>query len=98
MFSDRYWQLKPRRNELRERAPEEWLEAMRYGTECLPLFAHGIPEGWKERWHLIREFTERWHKLPLGDVGGRAEEIRLAETRLGRSVSTVGPRVGRVRP
>jgi len=84
VFSDRYWQLKPQRNELRDRAPEEWLETMHYGTDCLPLFAHGIPKGWKERWRLIREFTERWHHRPLGDVGGRAEEIRQEETGLGR--------------
>ncbi len=85
-YSDRFWQLKTRRNELRAQAPSEWLQAMRYGTDCLPVFAHGIPEGWRERWRLIREFVERWHRRPLGDVGGRAGEIREAEGRLGRAL------------
>jgi uncharacterized protein (TIGR02996 family) len=84
VFSDRYWQLKPRRNELRARAAPDWLEAMHYGTDCRPLFGHGLPEGWKERWRLIREFVERRHRIPLADVGGRADEVREAEARLGR--------------
>src|SRR5262245_61394902 len=62
VFGDRFWLLKARRNELRERTPPAWLEAMRYGTDCLPLFAHGVPDGWLERWRLIREFVERWHR------------------------------------
>jgi uncharacterized protein (TIGR02996 family) len=84
VFSDRYWLLKGQRNELRAKAPADWLETMGYSTDCQPLFTHGIPDGWKERWRLIREFTERWHRLPLADVGGRADEIREAEARLGR--------------
>jgi uncharacterized protein (TIGR02996 family) len=84
VYSDRYWLLKRRRNELRDKAPPDWLEAMRYGTDCLPLFAHGVPDGWTERWRLIREFTDRWHRLRLGDAGGRGDEIREAEARLGR--------------
>jgi uncharacterized protein (TIGR02996 family) len=83
-YSDRFWLLKGQRNELRARAPTDWLESMGYGTDCQPLFGHGIPDGWKERWRLIREFTERWHRLPLADVGGRADEIREAQTRLDR--------------
>jgi uncharacterized protein (TIGR02996 family) len=86
VFSDEFWQLKPRRNELRAQAPPDWLEAMHYGTDCQPTFRNGVPDGWKERWRLIREFTEQWHRLPLGDVGGRADEIREAETRLGRTL------------
>jgi uncharacterized protein (TIGR02996 family) len=85
-FADRFWQLKPRRNQLRAKAGTHWLEVMGYGTDCLPLFGHGIPEGWKERWRLIREFVERWHGIPLGDVGGRGEEVRAAEVRLARAL------------
>ncbi len=83
-YSDRFWQLKTRRNELRAQAPSEWLQAMRYGTDCLPVFAHGIPEGWRERWRLIREFVERWHRRPLGDVGGRAKSARRRAGSAGR--------------
>jgi uncharacterized protein (TIGR02996 family) len=86
VFGDRYWELKPRRNELRAAVAADWLGAMRYGTDCLPVFGHGVPDGWKERWRLIREFVDRWHKLPLGDVGGRAEEIQETEARLGRTL------------
>src|SRR5262245_9267728 len=86
VFADRFWELKPRRNELRAVAGAEWCGRMRYGTECEPVFRHGIPDGWRERWRLIREFTERWHRIPLGDVGGRQQEIAEAEARLGRTL------------
>jgi uncharacterized protein (TIGR02996 family) len=86
VFSDRFWELKPRRNELRAQAPTEWLETMGYGSDCQPVFAHGVPDGWKERWRLIREYTERWHRIPLGDVGGRVKEIRAVEKRLGQKL------------
>jgi uncharacterized protein (TIGR02996 family) len=85
VFSERFWQLKPRRNELRAQAPPGWLEVMRYGADCQPTFRHGFPDGWKERWRLIREFTERWHRIPLPDVGGWAAEIERVEARLGRT-------------
>lgn len=83
-YSDRFWEMKPRRNVLRERFGLEWCGRMRYGTRCEPVFRHGIPDGWRERWRLIREFTERWHGIPMGDVGGREVEIAAAEARLGR--------------
>jgi uncharacterized protein (TIGR02996 family) len=86
VFADRFWELKPRRNDLRAKAGAEWCAKMRYGTECEPVFRHGIPDGWRERWRLIREFTERWHRVPMGDVGGRQVEIAGAETRLGRTL------------
>ena len=84
VFSDRFWHLKKRRNELRRQVPSEWLEAMAYGTNCEPVFVHGVPDSWKERWRLIREFTERWHQIPLPDVGGRLEDIWGTELVLGR--------------
>ena len=86
VFADRFWHLKPRRNELRAASSPEWLSAMSYGTVCEPVFRHGVPDGWKERWRLIREFVERWHRIPMPDVGGRPDEIREAETRLGRTL------------
>jgi uncharacterized protein (TIGR02996 family) len=86
VFADRFWELKPRRNELRAVAGGDWCARMRYGTECEPVFRHGIPDGWRDRWRLIREFTERWHRIPMPDVGGRATEIAEAETRLKREL------------
>ncbi|AMV23550.1 hypothetical protein VT84_04010 [Gemmata sp. SH-PL17] len=84
VFADRFWELKPRRNELRTMAGSEWCALMKYGTECEPVFWHGIPDGWRERWRLIREFTERWHCVPMPDVGGRQSEIAEVEARLRR--------------
>lgn len=86
VFTDRYWQLKTRRNQRRQQAAADWLQKLRYGTDCEPVFGHGIPEGWKERWRLIREFTEHWHGRPMSDVGGHAEEIAAVEARLGRTL------------
>jgi uncharacterized protein (TIGR02996 family) len=82
-FADRFWALKPRRNELRQLADPDWLASFGYGTVVRPLFGHGIPDDWKGRWRLIREFVERWHGIPMGDVGGHADKVQEAETRLG---------------
>ncbi|QJW97149.1 TIGR02996 domain-containing protein [Frigoriglobus tundricola] len=86
VFADRFWERKPRRNALRADAGPEWCERMRYGTECAPVFGHGIPTGWRERWRLVREFTERWHRIPMPDVSGEHAEMTEAETRLGRQL------------
>jgi uncharacterized protein (TIGR02996 family) len=85
-FADRYWELKPRRNGLRERADPDWLAALGYGTVVRPLFGHGVPDDWKGRWRLIREFVERWHGIPMGDIGGQADKVREAEARLGQTL------------
>jgi hypothetical protein len=64
--------------------PLEWLEATRYdGSYYDPVFRDGVPDGCRERWRLIREFTERWHGIDVPDAGGRPEEVRQAERRLG---------------
>jgi uncharacterized protein (TIGR02996 family) len=85
VFSDEYWQLKARRNELRPQCPADWLAATGYdGSRYDPVYRHGVPDDWKGRWRLIRAFTECWHGLPMGDVGGRGDEIRAEEERLGR--------------
>jgi uncharacterized protein (TIGR02996 family) len=86
VFADRFWELKPRRNELRSQSAPEWLVAMRYGTDYQPVFGHGVPDDWRGRWRLLREFTERWYRIPMPDVGDRADEVREAEERLGRSL------------
>jgi uncharacterized protein (TIGR02996 family) len=87
VFSDDYWRLKARRNDLRPACPADWLAATRYdGSRYVPLFRDGIPTDCVGRWRLIREFTERWHGIPMGDVGGRSGEVRAAEQRLGRTL------------
>jgi uncharacterized protein (TIGR02996 family) len=83
VWSDRYWELKACRNELWVRCPLEWLEATGYdGGYYDPVFRDGVPDGWRERWRLIREFTERWRGADVPDVGGRQKEVRHAEERL----------------
>jgi uncharacterized protein (TIGR02996 family) len=83
-FSDGYWRLKTRRDVLRPRCPPDWLARTGYdGSRYDPLYRDGIPPDWKGRWRLIREYAERWHGLAMGDVGGRLEEVRAEEQRLG---------------
>ena len=96
VFADRYWALKPRRNELRRTCDAEWLAALGYGTGCDPVhgyspayetvFVHGIPDGWKERWRLIRAFTEVWYGKPVADVGVHTAEIATIEKQLARTL------------
>jgi uncharacterized protein (TIGR02996 family) len=81
VWADRFWELKPRRNELRERVDSSWRETLGYGLDVPPTFAHGIPDGWRERWRLIREFTERWYGVPMPDVGGRRDKVQVLEDR-----------------
>src|SRR3954468_15092013 len=84
VWSDRYWELKARRNELWGRCPLEWLEATGYdGSYYDPVFRDGVPDGWRQRWRLIREFTERWHGVEVPDVGGQRTQVAQAEERLG---------------
>ena len=82
IYSDRYWELKPGRNALRDEYEKTWLKQMGYGVDYEPVF-YDVPDGWKERWRLLREFVERWHQIPLGDVGGHAEDIEKTEKSLG---------------
>jgi uncharacterized protein (TIGR02996 family) len=82
IYSDRYWELKVRRNELRERSDPKWLKTMRYGTDYEPVFCE-MPNGWKERWRLIREFVERWHGIPMNDVGGQSDQVRRVTKKTG---------------
>src|SRR3954468_15073383 len=84
VWSDQYWGLKARRNELWTSFPFGWLEATGYdGSYYDPVFRDGVPEGWRERWRLVREFTERWHGVAVPDVGGWRPEVRQTEDRLG---------------
>jgi uncharacterized protein (TIGR02996 family) len=85
VFSDDYWRLKVRRNQLRPRCPADWLAATGYdGSRYDPLYRDGIPPDWKGRWRLIREFTERWYGTPMGDVGGQRDAARAESRRLRR--------------
>ena len=84
VWSDDYWAWKAQRNELWTRFPIEWLEATGYdGSDYDPIFRDGVPDGVRERWRLIREFTERWHGVSVPDVGGRRDLIAREEARLG---------------
>src|SRR5262245_26986894 len=62
--SDRYWELKPRRYELRAGCDPNWLRRLGNGTDYRPVFAD-VPARWRDRWRLLREFVERWHRVPM---------------------------------
>jgi uncharacterized protein (TIGR02996 family) len=83
VWPDRYWEMKPRRNQLRQQVPTPWRETLGYGTDYEPMFGT-IPDGWRERWRLIRELHERWWGTALGDVGRVVPEFTAAEAQLGR--------------
>src|SRR5262245_34868528 len=81
VFADRYWELKPRRNELRQKVAKKWAQTMGYAPTYRPLFSK-LPKAKKDRWRLVEEFIELWHK-PLGPRSGNTEaDVRAAEKRL----------------
>jgi uncharacterized protein (TIGR02996 family) len=82
VVGDRYWRLKPRRNQLQITCGRTWLEAMGYVGNYEPLF-RSIPAGWRERWRLIREFWERWFDVAIADVCGHPAEIARIEADVG---------------
>ena len=69
VYSDRYWVLKPRRNQLRLAAPRDWLETLQYGTTIPTDVSVRNSRGLqRDRWRLIREYTEQWQQAPFPDV------------------------------
>src|SRR5262245_4165981 len=85
VFSDRFWQLKPRRNQLRAASPSDWLESMRYGTDCEALF-RDVPKCWKEWWRLVRAVTDVWYGVSFRDVGGSETAVLATQSLLGRDL------------
>jgi uncharacterized protein (TIGR02996 family) len=80
-YSDRFWELRPRRAQLMQGAAGDWLAALGYNV-YRPLFTE-MPVEREHRWRLLTEFIETWHG-PLEDSPGNTEaEIVAAESRLG---------------
>jgi uncharacterized protein (TIGR02996 family) len=80
-YSDRYAELKPRRNALREQIDAGWRAKLGYPRHR-PMFTQ-LPERRVERWRVVEEFIDTWHKpLKPGD-GDTEEELRANEERLG---------------
>lgn len=75
VWHDEVWASKPRREALRAEADEPWLRSVGL-ADPRPVFAHGWPDGWRERWRLLRTLIERWSGHVLGDVGTGAAEGR----------------------
>jgi uncharacterized protein (TIGR02996 family) len=86
VYSARFWELKPRRESLRARRDRAWLVAMGYHDRYDVCLRHGIPRGWKERLRLARAFASVWLNRPLPDIGGRRDQVAVAETQLGLSL------------
>jgi uncharacterized protein (TIGR02996 family) len=85
IYADRYWELKRCRQGQRAGCDPKWLRRMRYGVDYEPVFRE-VPDDWRGRWRLIREFVERWYGVPLADAGTRRREGGRLEKRLGRAV------------
>lgn len=85
VHSDRYAELKPRRNALRRQVRgkwEKWLKLMGYVPAHSPMFTR-LPDRRVERWRLVEEFIDVWYApLKAGD-GASEEELAAAEQRLG---------------
>ncbi len=80
--TDRYAALRGRLKALRAGVTPAWVEAMGYRPRHRPLFAV-LPEQRADRWRLVDEFVEVWHR-PLAPGDGYAEaELQAAEHRLG---------------
>lgn len=82
IYSDRFWQLRPRRNELRSMIDADWIDRLGYTPLYRPMFT-SIPERRVERWRLVEEFIELWHRpLQAGD-GYSEDELSEVERELG---------------
>ncbi|QDU23058.1 TIGR02996 domain-containing protein [Urbifossiella limnaea] len=78
----RYGELRTRLRALRPRIDAPWANRLGYQPRHRPLFA-ALPESRADRWRLIEDFIEVWHR-PLADADGHPEaELRAAEERLG---------------
>lgn len=84
--ADRYWSLKPRRNELRAACSADWLAALGYGTVYRPVLGPWPGADVRGRFRLLRELVERWYGELLPDAGGRADEVAAVGRRLGRAL------------
>jgi uncharacterized protein (TIGR02996 family) len=87
VYSDRYAELKRRRNELIEQVDAGWRERLGYVPRHRPMFTH-LPERRIERWRLVEEFIDTWHKPHKPEDGASEEELQATERRLGFRLPT----------
>jgi uncharacterized protein (TIGR02996 family) len=79
---DRYTPARTRLRDLRAGIDAGWLAKMGYPPRHRPLFA-GLPGHRRDRWRLIEEFVEVWHRpLSRGDECSN-QDLAAAERRLG---------------
>jgi uncharacterized protein (TIGR02996 family) len=80
--TDRYAALRVRLKTLRECVNSDWATALGYQPRHRPLFGV-LPDRRSDRWRLVEEFIEVWHR-PLQPGDGFSEaELQAAEGRLG---------------
>lgn len=80
--SEQYWVLRARLKSLSQLIDPGWATVMGYQPRHRPLFAK-LPEHRQDRWRLVEEFIDVWHR-PLESGDGYSEtEIEAAEDRLG---------------
>ncbi len=86
-YTDRYVELKARRNELAPKIDEGWRTQLGYVPTYRPLFT-SLPQHRAERWRLVEEFIGVWYRpLAAGD-GASEEELWATEKRLGFRLPT----------
>src|SRR5262249_20880834 len=61
-----------------------------YGTDYQPVFGE-VPDGWKERWRLLREFAERWCEQPMEDAGASLKKGRNKEEKRTHALLAASP-------
>jgi uncharacterized protein (TIGR02996 family) len=82
VHSDRYVELKARRNELVPQIDKAWRGRLGYVPTYRPMFTH-LPEGRAERWRLVEEFIDLWYDPLRPGAGASEEELRATEEQLG---------------
>lgn len=55
---------------------------MKLPQNYMPCFT-SVPDDWRGRWSLLREFTRRWHGIPVGDAGEPSALADEEEAKLG---------------
>ncbi|HEX4608880.1 MAG TPA: TIGR02996 domain-containing protein [Urbifossiella sp.] len=80
--TDHYAELRTRLKALRGDIAPDWAEAMGYQPRHRPLFAT-LPERRQDRWRLVEEFIEVWHRPLAPEDGYSEDDLQAAEHRLG---------------
>jgi hypothetical protein len=78
--TDEWWQLRLKRNTLRDAIPIHWRGALGYGTEpAASLLQDAWPDDVTDRWRTLRAHIEEVHGVRTGDIGRTCERLTAIE-------------------